>query len=530
MPTRCGPRRAARYRWLGALGLLAGLIAGSASAAVLRKGNGPEVDSLDPQRARGVPAANVLRDLYEGLVDTAPDGRLRPAAAQGWTLSEDGRAYTFELRENLRWSNGDALTAEHFAAGLRRAVDPATASQYGQLLAPIRHAEAIRRGERAPAELGVEVLGPRRLRIHLHQPTPYFLGLLTHATSYPRHPQAGLQAPPSNGAYRLHEHVLQSHLTLHRNPHYWNAAAVRIDTVQYWVTEDVNAEFQRYRAGGLDWTEQVPAGQIERLRRDYPDQLQVHPYLGLSYYGLNLDHAPLRDHPGLRRALTLAIDRELLVQRVLGNGEAPAYGFVPLAMRGYPALRPDWADWPRERRLAAARAALAADGFGAQRPPPRLQIRFNTHDDHRKIAVVVAAMWRQWLGIETELVNEEARVFFQNRRERRLTQIFRAAWIADFDDPASFLELLRADNPLNNTGHADPGYDALLDAAAAEGDAGRRLALLQQAEQRLIEALPLIPLNSYVSKRLVTPRLRGWQGNAMDQHYSKDAWFEEARP
>ena len=298
--------------------------------SVLRRGNGPEVETLDPHKAESVSASNILRDLFEGLVTENPDGSLAPGASQSWTISEDLRTYTFNLRPDARWSNGDAVVAEDFVAGLRRSADPATGSSYSQILAPISQAEDVIAGKLAPMQLGVVAQDERTLRISLKGPTPYFLGLLTHPSTFPIH-RASLArhgadfAQPGklvgNGAYRLRERVIQSHVLLERNSHYWDDARTAIDLVKHINTEDINSELKRFRAGELDWTYQIPASQGDWIRANMADVFHVHTYLGVYYYGLNLNQPPFKNNPKLRRALSLAIDRDVITRKVLGSGE-----------------------------------------------------------------------------------------------------------------------------------------------------------------------------------------------------------------
>lgn len=514
--------------------LLSGMAPPALGEMVLRRGNGPEAETLDPHKAEGVPASNVLRDLYEGLVSEAPDGRIIPGAAQRWEISTDGRVHVFHLRPQARWSNGDPLTAADFVEGLRRSVDPATGSNYSQILSPILHADAIIAGQLPASHLGVQALAPLRLRIELKEPTPYFIGQLAHASSYPIHTPSlhahGDQfARPgrlvSNGAYRLRDWVIQSHIELERNPHYWNDAQTRIDRVRFVTTEDLNSEFKRYRAGELDWTEQIPANQAGWIRANLPDEFSVHPYLGVYYYGFNLTRPPFKDSPKLRLALALAIDREIIARKVLASGEMPAYNWVPPGVQDYTPAVPAWAGMTRAERLALARRLYAEAGYSAD-APLHVEIRYNTHEDHRRIAIVVAAMWKQWLGVDARLLNEEWKVFLQNRRLKDKTQAFRAAWIGDYNDANTFLDLLHSAHGLNDVGFADPRYDALLAAAGAELDPARRAALLRQAEALLLAELPVMPVYFYVTKRLVKPWVKGWQGNIMDHHRTQYLYLE----
>lgn len=500
--------------------------------SVLRIGNGPEPESLDPQRATSVSAFNVLRDLYEGLTRIGADGQPQPAAAQSWRVSADGLRYEFELRPDARWSNGDPLTAEDFVAALRRAVHPDTAAPLLQLLAPISEALAISEGRSEPEALGVQALSPSRLEIQLKRPAPYLLSVLAHPIAYPLHhsTRAARGRPRdivSNGAYRLQAWQLQAQIELRRNPFYWADTRTRIDRVLYLPSDDVNAELKRYRAGELDITYEIPLVQAPKLREKFGAELHVAPYIGSYFYGINVSQPPLANQPRLRRALSLVIDRGVIVDKVMNGLALPAYSWVPASVSGYTPQRYGWADWTREQRLAEARRLYAQAGYSAARPL-QLELRYNTHDDHKRIATVVAAMWKQYLGVQTRLINEENKVFLANRRARRLTQVFRAAWIADYDDATSFLDILRGDSGRNDTGWRSARYDALLDAAAEAADAPTRLRRLGEAERLVLDEAPVIPLYTYVSKHLVKPHVQGWQDNALDYHYSKDLSLRDA--
>lgn len=500
----------------------------------LRRGNHVEPESLDPHRSRGVSVANILRDLFEGLVSEAPDGTLVPGAAQSWEISPDGTIYTFQIRPEARWSNGDPVTARDFEAALRRCADPATGSSYSQVLSPIRSANEVIAGRRPPESLAVQALGERTLLIELVGPTPYFLGLLAHHSTYPVHESQHRSdargdrssgAVIGNGAYRLDEWKLQSHVRLSRNPHYWDAAKVAIDRVTYLPTENVASELKRYRAGEIDWTYDVPVTEIGWIRNNLPADLHIGPYLGSYYFGFNLTRPPFLNQPGLRQALAMVIDREVIVEKILATGEAPAYALVPPGTAHYTPQRFDWADWPLEKRLATAKALYAQAGYGPQRPL-QVEIRYNTQQDHKRVSIVLASMWKQALGVQTRLVNEEWKVFLQNRRHRSLTQVFRAAWIGDYNDPMTFLELMHSRHGLNDSGYVNPDYDALLARVAVEADAARRQQLQESAERLMLADTPILPVYFYVSRRLVKPYVVGWKPNVMDHHYTRHMRIE----
>jgi oligopeptide transport system substrate-binding protein len=499
-----------------------------AERQVLRRGNGSEPQSLDPHKSEGVPESNLQRDLYEGLTVEAPDGSVLPGAARSWDISEDGLVYLFHMRENARWSNGDRVTAHDFVYGLRRSVDPKTLSNYSIMLRPIQNAEAIIAGEAEPDSLGVRAIDDLTLEIRLHAPTPYFLGVLNHSASYAVHrptveKYGDRWARPgrlvSNGAYRLRDWVMQSHIVMERNPYYWDNDNTTIDEVWFYPLENQSTELQRYRANALDMTYDLPFRQLGWIRSNFADELVISEYLGIYYYGLNVTRPPFKDNIKLRHALNLAVDRDILTSQVTTAGEIPAYGHVPRTAN-YTQFVPEWAQWTQAERVAEARRLYAAAGYSVEQPL-RLQILYNTHENHRTIAVAISSMWKETLGIETELVNEEWKVYLETRRTKQSTQVFRAGWIGDYNDAYNFLEILHSESGLNDSGWENARFDELLSLAAQENDMETRAGYMHEAEQLIIEELPVIPVYFYVTKRLVKPWVGGYQPNVMDHIYTK---------
>ena len=540
-PGPCRLRALAVVALLAALGACGGgepeaTQAGAAPAPVaadpglLRRGNGPEPDTLDPQRARTDASFNILRDLFEGLTAVGPDGSAVPAAAERWSVSADGLEYTFHLREGLRWSNGDPVLAADFLAGMRRLVDPATASPYAQVLEPVRNAAAIVAGQQAPGTLGVNAPDERTVVVRLDNPAPYLLGLLAHPSTFPVHAASlarhGAEyARPgrlvSNGAFVLRDWVVGSHVVAERNPHYWNDAATQVDRVHFLHHADAGTEFRQYRAGELDVTYVVPPQQFAWIEENLPGELHVSPQLSVYYYGFNLTRPPFKDNPGLRRALSLVIDRERLTRAVTGLGEAPAYGWVPRGVADYTPQQFDYAGRPYEARVAEARELYARAGYSAQKPL-EVELRYNSGEVHNRLAVAIAAMWKEALGVRTALYAEEFRALLQTIQARKDTQVFRSSWIGDYNDAYSFAQLLQSDFGINLTGYSNPRYDALLAEATRQPDPARRRALLEEAERVMLADHPVLPVYFYVNKHLVKPYLSGWSDNVMNVQYSKD--------
>lgn len=499
-----------------------------AERQVLRRGNSAEPQSLDPHKSEGVPESNLQRDLYEGLTIEAPDGSVVPGAASSWEISDDGLVYTFHMRKDGRWSNGDPVTAHDFEYGLRRSVDPKTLSNYSIMLRPILNAEAVIAGELPPEELGVRALDDMTLEIRLSGPTPYFLAVLNHSASYAVHrptveKYGDRWARPgrlvSNGAFRLRDWVMQSHIVLERNEFYWDDENTTLDEVWYYPIENQSTELQRYRADALDLTYDLPFRQLAWIRSNLPDDLVISEYLGVYYYGLNVTQPPFKDNQELRRALNLAIDRDILTSQVTTAGEIPAYGFVP-GTANYTQYVPEWAGWTHAERVAEARRLYAAAGYSPERPL-KVQILYNTHENHRTIAVAIASMWKEALGVDAELVNEEWKVFLETRRTKQDTQVYRAGWIGDYNDAYNFLEILHSESGLNDSGWSNARYDELLALAAQETDMDRRARYMHEAEGIILEELPVVPVYHYVTKRLVKPWVGGYHANIMDHIYSK---------
>jgi oligopeptide transport system substrate-binding protein len=506
--------------------------ASDAGRAELVRGNGSEPDSLDPQLARMDSALTILRDCYEGLTAIDAQGGVAPGAAGSWTVSDDGTVYEFHLRPQARWSNGEAVVAADFVAAWRRLVDPATASQYAQMLEPVGNAAAIIAGRLPPQSLSVEAPEPTLLRVRLERPTAYFPALLSHPSAFPVH-RATLAARDTdfarpgtavtNGAFVPVEWQVGAFVLARRNPGYWNDKETSIDSVRYLHIADATMELTRFRAGGLDVTYTLPPGQLAKWSGS--TALHSGPQLGVYYYGLALDQPPFANAPALRRALTMAIDREILARKVLGDGEIPAYGWVPPGVAGYEPQRYEWSGWPAEQRLAEARRLYAQAGYSADQPLS-FELSYNKSPLHDRIAIAIAAMWKQWLGAQVTLRAEEFRVLKQTIDTRQV-EAFRGSWIADYNDAYSFLQVLRGGFGINLPRYESAEYDDLLDAAGLTTDPAGRAAALAEAERRMLSEAPLIPLFFYISKHLVAGRVQGWYDNVMNVTYSKDLSLAE---
>jgi oligopeptide transport system substrate-binding protein len=522
--------RRAGARW-AALGLALALGLGSVAAqagGVLRVANSGEPETLDPQHVTSGWENRIVGDMFLGLTTEAADGSVIPGAAESWQVSDDGLVYTFKLRDH-KWSDGVPVTADDFVFAFRRLLDPATAAEYASLLYTIKNARAINEGAIEDMdELGVRALDPGTLEITLERPTPYFLEQLTHSTALPvpKHKVEQLGddwAKPGNivgnGPYRVVEWVPADHIKSIKNPLFYDADHVSIDTVLFYPAEDREAATQRLRAGGFDIQYDFAADQIDGLKQNLPGETRITPDLGIYYYAINTRKPPF-DNRGVRQALAMAIDRKEITARVLHGGELPAYSFVPpgIANYGEPAYV-EWKDTPYSDRLTRAADLLAAAGFGPAHPL-KLTLRYNTTEANKKVAAAVAAMWKQ-VGIETKFAASEVRAHY-NDLQRGDFQVGRAAWIADYNDPQNFLFLMESGTgALNYAGYANPEFDRLMAAASKTLDLKARADLLHRAEAVAMTDMPNIPIYDYVSRDLVAKSVKGWVDNNKDIHRTR---------
>jgi oligopeptide transport system substrate-binding protein len=505
-----------------------------AESQVLRLGNGTEPATLDPQIAEAVSDANIQRDLLEGLVILDKDGKVAPGVAESWSVSPDGLVYTFKLRPEAKWSNGEPVTADDFVWSWTRAVDPGTGSKYSFLAYPIKNAEDIATGRNKDiTTLGVKAVDPHTFEVTVKAPTGYFLSLITHHIFLPLNRGNVEKFGPqftrgsnmvSNGAFTLKEWTPQSRIVVVKNPSYWDAAHVKLSEIDYFPIENQNEELKRYRAGEIDVTYEVPADQVDFIRQNLPKELTISPYLGNYYFGFNLTRPPFKDNLKLRQAVALVIDRKVITDQILKTGEQPLYGFVPPGIPGYRQQSVYFVDMPMDQRIAEAKKLYQEAGYGPDKPLS-IELRYNTHENHKKIAIAVASMLSKNLGIKTSLVNSEFKVFLEERKQKKVTQLFRDAWIGDYVDPNTFTEILQSDAGLNDMGYDNPDYDRLIKTAALTVDPEKRMQLLEAAEKLVLDDMAIAPIYSYVKKEMVKPYVVGFTPNSLGYFYSKDIYL-----
>ena len=500
-----------------------------APSQVLTRGLGGQPGSLDPHRAEDAFSYDVLRDLYEGLTASTPAGDVVPAGAAGWRVEADGRRYLFTLRREARWSNGDAVVAANFVDGLRRAVDPATASGAADLLRAIENAPAILQGEMPVERLGVRALNDHSLEIRTSHAVPYFPDILTNTVASPLHASSlsksgGFSKPGttiSNGPYTLAALAPGANLRLIRNPHYWNSSAVTFDEVRYEFVADENAEFTRFRAGELDVTNTVPEQRFQELLNSPRSGLQHRAWLATFYFTFNTDQGPLRGKRALREALSLALDREAITSSVTRAGQVPAYSLVPEGVWNYSPAHYSWRQDERQERALRARSLYSAAGYSRDRPL-RLRMLFNENELVQKVCIAIASMWKETLGVETELVQMEFKAYLVARADPAQWDVVRVGWTADYNDASTFLDTMTKDSPQNFGRWSSAEYAALLKSAATDADAARRRETLQQAESLMLNDYPLLPVYFYVTRRLVQPRIAAPAIDPMNRTYSRD--------
>jgi oligopeptide transport system substrate-binding protein len=502
----------------------------SADHSVLRRGLAGEPSTLDPGLADDIFSNAVLMDLYEGLTALSPSGEVIPGVAESWTVDPTGTEYTFHLRAEARWSNGQKVRAQDFVYSWRRVIDPKFGSPSADDFRLIAHGSAIIAGKEPSSALAVSAPSDTVLMIKLDRPAPYFPQILARSSTYPVYLKntavVGTHDPRkwiSNGPYVLSDWLPTTGAELRINQAYWDRNHVRIKSVRYDFIQNDSAQYAAYRAGQLDMTDIVPVNALPKLRQETPTELKITPFLGTVYYGINLANQALSS-VGLRQALALAIDRKRLVES-LGFGQIPAYSFVPPGTANYTPQQWDWGSLSDVERVQRAKQLYERAGFSIAKPL-RLRVLFNANEVIQRTAVLIAAMWKEVLGIEVELTGEEYKVFLQSRHDTARWDVARLAWNADFNDASNFLEVLRGHSPDNDMSYQSSQFDSDLDNAADSPDPTKRRTELQAAEQVMLNDYPIIPLYYLVSKRLVKPFLHGVVTNPFGHVPSKGLTLE----
>ncbi|WP_159121812.1 oligopeptide ABC transporter substrate-binding protein OppA [Citrobacter werkmanii] len=532
---------------LVAAGILTALIAGNvATAAVVPAGvqlaekqtlvrnNGSEVQSLDPHKIEGVPESNINRDLFEGLLISDVDGKPSPGVAEKWD-NKDFKVWTFHLRKDAKWSDGTPVTAQDFVYSWQRLATPNTASPYASYLqyGHIVNIDDIIAGKKPVTDLGVKAIDDHTFEVTLSEPVPYFYKLLVHSSVSPV-PKAAVEkygdkwTQPANivtnGAYKLKDWVVNERIVLERNTNYWDNAKTVINQVTYLPISSEVTDVNRYRSGEIDMTyNNMPIELFQKLKKEIPNEVHVDPYLCTYYYEINNQKAPFND-VRVRTALKLAMDRDIIVNKVKNQGDLPAYSFTPPYTDGAKLVEPEWFKWSQEKRNEEAKKLLAEAGYTAEKPLT-FDLLYNTSDLHKKLAIAAASIWKKNLGANVKLENQEWKTFLDTRHQGNY-DVSRAGWCADYNEPTSFLNMVLSDSSNNTVHYKSPAFDKLIADTLKVTDEAQRSELYSKAEQQLDKDSAIVPVYYYVNARLVKPWVGGYSGkDPMDNIHVKDLYI-----
>ena len=504
---------------------------------IYHHGNGSEPQGLDPHIVTGVPEHHILISLCEGLTIPNPNPNdmngYMAGTAESWSISDDGTEYIFNINKNAKWSNGEPVTADDFVWSWKRILTASLGSQYPDMLYYLEGAYEYHNGLIDDFDqVGVKSIDEHTLQVNLKNPTPFFLGLLSHYSTWPVHKDTVLKfgdiddrngewTRPGNfvcnGPFQLKTWELNNKIVVEKNPHYYDASMVRLNEIHYYPVSNVMTEDRMFRAGQLHLTSTLPSQKCPIYIEENPN-LRIDPYMGTYFYRINTENEVLKDIK-VRKALAYSIDRQLLVDKVTKCGQIPAYSFTPPGTNGYQPTT----EIPFDPVLA--KSLLEEAGFSNENPFPKLEILFNTNEDHRKLALAVQQMWQINLGIEVELVNQDWKVYL-NREMIGDFQISRAGWIGDYEDPNTFLDLMRPNRGNNKTGWENMEYDALVKKANTINNQAERYELLYKAEEILIENMPVIPLYTYVRAYQLSSDVKGFNPHILDHHHPKFIYLE----
>ncbi|MFN3067665.1 ABC transporter substrate-binding protein [Serratia sp. J2] len=482
--------------------------------------NGSEVASLDPHKVEGTPESNIILNLLEGLVSTDANGHLAPAVAESWE-NTDYQTWTFHLRPGAVWSDGSPVTAQDFVYSWQRLADPKTGSPYASYLqyARIENIDAILAGKKPPESLGVSAIDEKTLKVTLSEPVPYFVSMLSHTSMKPVKQSVVEkfgdkwtlpQNYVGNGAYRLSEWVVNERIVLVRSSSYWNNSKTVIEQATFLPLTSEVSDINRYRSGEIDITNSaIPPNLYAKMKREIPEQLHVNPYLCTFYYEINNQRAPFTDER-VRAAVKLTLDRDIIANKIMGQGQIPAYSFTPTFTEGGNFSQPEWAGWTQEKRNEEAKKLLSQAGFTAEKPL-KFTLLYNTSDQNKQQAIAAASMWKKNLGAQVTLQNQEWKTSLQSRHEGQF-DVARATWCGDYNEPSAFLNMLLSNSSNNTFFYKSPAFDALMASTLQAPDAAARSAIYQQAETLLDKDSALVPVYYRVSARLVKPTVGGFTG------------------
>ncbi|CZU66797.1 ABC transporter substrate-binding protein [Enterobacter hormaechei] len=500
----------------------------------LVRNNGSEPASLDPHKVESDVEFNIISDLFDGLVSVSPAGEIQPRLAEKWE-NKDNTVWTFHLRPGITWSDGTPITAEDIVWSWQRLVDPKTASPYASYPGSMRivNGTDIAEGKKAPESLGVKAINDSTLEVTLTQPNAAFLAMLAHPSLVPidkvlvgrfgdkwTKPEHFV----SSGAYKLSQWVVNERIVAVRNPKYWDNEHTVINKVTYLPISSEAADVNRYKAGEIDIVYTVPINQFAQLKKTLGSELDVSPQLATYYYQFNTTRPPFND-ARVRKALNLALDKDIIADKVLGQGQRPAWLISQPDIGGVKLQNPDYANWPMDKRIAEAKKLLAEAGFNDNHPLS-FNLLYNTSESHQRIAIAASSMWKKNLGVEAKLQNQEWKTMLDTMHTHNFDAV-RYAWIADYDDAATFLNTFRTGDSQNTTQYSNPDYDRALVNAAKSKTAEERGKFYQQAEDLLGRDVPAIPVYHYVRTHLVKPWVGGFTPDKLGYYYTKDMYIKK---
>nr|WP_272881545.1 ABC transporter substrate-binding protein [Duffyella gerundensis] len=495
-----------------------------------------EPASLDPAKAVGLPEIQVIRDLYEGLTNQDASGKVVPGVAESWQ-SSDNKTWIFTLRKDARWSNGEPVTADDFVYSWQRLVDPKTSSPFAWFawfagLSGIENADAIAKGSMGVDKLGVTALDKHRLKVTLVRPVPYFPSLTANFSLYPvsktiiaQHGSDWTQPANlvGNGAYKLQDRVVNEKIVLVRNDRYWDNAHSVLTKVTFLPINEESSATKRYRAGDIDITESFPKNMYALLKKTLPGEVYTPDQLGTYYYAFNTEKGPTAD-VRVRQALSMTIDRRIIAEKVLGTGEKPAWHFTPDVTAGFTPSQSMLQQHSQEELNVQARTLLAAAGYGPSKPL-HLNLLYNTSENHQKLAIAVASMWKKTLGADVKLQNQEWKTYIDSRNSGNF-DVIRASWVGDYNEPSTFLSLLTSGHSGNIARFKNSDYDAVMAQASMESSDSARNDDYNRAEHILAEQAPIAPVYQYTNGRLIKPWVKGYPiQNAEDVAYSRELYL-----
>ncbi|MEZ9049026.1 MULTISPECIES: ABC transporter substrate-binding protein [unclassified Vibrio] len=518
------------------LSIAAEVPAGTELAKVqeLVRGNGTEVATIDPHKSQGVPESHVIRDLLEGLVNQDGEGNTIPGVAESWETT-DNKTFTFHLRKDAKWSNGDPVTAEDFVYSWQRAVDPATASPYAWYMEYTKMANAkdIVAGKKDKSELGVKAVDANTLVVELETAVPYFVMMMGHTTMKPVH-QATVEkygdqwTKPEhfvgNGAFSVDKWVVNERLVLKRNEQYWDNDKTVLNKVTFLPIENQVAEMNRFLSGEIDFTNELPTEHFKRLQKEYAEDVSVAGNLCTYYYIFNTKKAPF-DDVRVRQAISYAIDRDIVTGAILAQGQKPAYFLTPEITAGFDPELPAYGKMSQKERNAEAERLLEEAGYGKDNPL-KFNLLYNTSENHKKIAVALGSMWKKTLGLSVTLENQEWKTYLSSKDSGDF-EVARAGWCGDYNEASSFLTLMKSNNTTGGVHYDSAAYDQIIDKALNSTSEEERKALYLEAEALMANDMPIAPIYQYVKSRLLNPHVGGFPiNNAEDKIFSKDLYIK----